>query len=350
MHHYTIKVYVNEWGEVPGERMRFLFYDDLHNYKHLAPGTYIFSDLERLSPPELEMAHHAWETLAKAPCETRLFNNPVRVLRRYELLSKLADEGINQFRVFRCTESLDNVRFPVFIREANEHRGNLTRLLHTRREMETRLGVLLLKGYPADDLLVVEFCDTSDAGGIFRKYSAYVMDKEILPRHQFFSKKWLLKKPDIDDPELGREQEVYLEENPHENWLKKIFTLAGIEYGRIDYSMLGDTPQVWEINTNPYMNKTAFRLTSAFEKIDVSSDSGEPVPFQVDSSLFKEIAQIRENRIKTGNYERKAKKLISKPTVRKITPVIKRVLRFSSSRPITFLMPVLKKLVLFISK
>ena len=59
------------------------------------------------------------------------------------------------------------------------------------------------KGYRARDLLGVEFCDTSDATGLFRKYSAFLVDGEVLPRHLLFSKSWHLKKPDIADAETA---------------------------------------------------------------------------------------------------------------------------------------------------
>ena len=48
--------------------------------------------------------------------------------------------------------------------------------------------------------------------------------------------------------ELHRE---FLETNPHESWIRTIFSDAGIDYGRIDYSLQDGRPRVWEINTNP---------------------------------------------------------------------------------------------------
>ncbi len=42
----------------------------------------------------------------------------------------------------------------------------------------------------------------------------------------------------------------YFKINPHEPELREIFRLAKIQYGRVDYSILNGTIQVWEINTN----------------------------------------------------------------------------------------------------
>ena len=43
----------------------------------------------------------------------------------------------------------------------------------------------------------------------------------------------------------------YVTNNPHAAWLEEVFTVAGIEFGRIDYGVYHGRPQVWEINTNP---------------------------------------------------------------------------------------------------
>ena len=64
-----------------------------------------------------------------------------------------------------------------------------------------------------------------------------------------------------------------------------MFQIAGIDYGRIDYSMLDGEPQVWEINTNPTVLKITPRLTDAFETIDCQRDCEEVVSFGVDSRL-----------------------------------------------------------------
>ena len=54
-------------------------------------------------------------------------------------------------------------------------------------------------------------------------------------------------------PQLLEKERRYLETNPHEQDLREFFKLARIDYGKIDYSILGDRLQVWEINTNPHI-------------------------------------------------------------------------------------------------
>ena len=102
-------------------------------------------------------------------------------------------------------------------------------------------------------LLIEEFCDTRDASGLYRKYSAFAIGERIVPRHVFFSRDWLLKAPQLVAQELVAEELAYVRDNPHEAALREIFALARITYGRIDYALKDGRVQVWEINTNPQL-------------------------------------------------------------------------------------------------
>lgn len=50
---------------------------------------------------------------------------------------------------------------------------------------------------------------------------------------------------------LYREDLRNLRDNPFAGPLAKAFEIAGIEYGRADFGLVGGRPQVYEINTNP---------------------------------------------------------------------------------------------------
>ncbi len=82
-----------------------------------------------------------------------------------------------------------------------------------------------------------------------------------------------------------------METNPHERQLREIFRRARIDFGKIDYAMLGDRLQVWEINTNPniswgpiqedserkaVLSQRAERTAAAFAEIDVQDAPDEP--------------------------------------------------------------------------
>ena len=320
--------YVSSWGPAPGSRIRFLLYDDLLRLTVLNPGTYIFSDLERLSPPGLQLACQAWKALSVVGSRVRLLNNPSRVLCRYDLLQKLFDEGINPFKAIRAEESLESLHYPVFVREENSHTGSLTPLIHKQSDLVSGLRSLRLQGFPCRDLLVVEFCDTSDGAGVFRKYSAFIVGGEIIPRHVIFSRHWSVKKPDLLDPQLAEVQEEYLRTNPHKSWLAETFKLSGIEYGRIDYSLMGNKPHVWEINTNPTVRKLTPRLTSAFEAIDSPIDSGTTIPMTINQDLAEAIATEERRQRNAYRYRNVVVSLTSSQLIRPLVPMMKSFVRY----------------------
>lgn len=316
-HSYTMTAYARDW-----DRLRLVFYDDLFQASSLPVGTYIFSDLDRLTSSERRLAAAAWQQIASAAPRVRLLNNPATVLCRYELMHELTKSGENQYRARRVTEGLDGLRYPVFVRCEREHEGSITPLLHNAMALRSALVWARFKGYRSRDLLVVEFCDTSDAAGLFRKYSAFLVDGEVLPRHLLFSRSWHLKKPDIADAETASEVETYLEGNPHQEALRRIFRRANIDYGRIDYSMLGDQPQVWEINTNPLVKRLAERLTAAFARLD----EGQPgdvrsIPICLNAQLVSDAARERTDELRAREKRDRMAALLSAPSVHAIRRV-----------------------------
>jgi hypothetical protein len=60
----------------------------------------------------------------------------------------------------------------------------------------------------------------------------------------------MVKLADLAEPAMIEEEVAFLESNPHADALRECARVAGISYGRIDYSLLDGRPQVWEINTN----------------------------------------------------------------------------------------------------
>ena len=70
-------------------------------------------------------------------------------------------------------------------------------------------------------------------------------------------------------PEVLERERRYVETNPHEREIREIFRLARIDYGNIDYSILGDRLHVWEINTNPNI------LSPTDSKVTYSTDPAD---------------------------------------------------------------------------
>ncbi len=212
------------------------------------PRVYIFTDVERLDPAETDRALALRERLMAHPDTALILNHPARSMRRYQVLTTLRDSGLNSFGVYRADELPEAPRFPVFVRDENEHGTGFSGLLRSGEQLEAHLRTLdgRLEGK-----VVVEFCDASDASGVVRKYGAFKVAGRIIARQIHFSRDWIVREPDIRTPETAREELEYVEANPHAEQLREIFDLARIDYGRIDYSVVDGRIQVWEINTNP---------------------------------------------------------------------------------------------------
>ena len=251
-HTYTIRSYLWTWGLPATRRIKVLTYESLPQIGDVDAQTWIFSDLDRLSPAQKDAACVLWDRLSKLAPRVRLMNDPRRVMVRYELLQRLHELGVNAFQAYPLAVVPSSLRFPVFLREASEHSGPASQLLDDHEALDRAAEKALASGCRADDLLVVEFCDTSDDGGVFRKYGAFLVGGRIVPRHLLMSRDWMVNvDADRVDPRKLAEERLYLDENPHRTLLERLFRLASIDYGRIDYSFLDGRPQVWEINTNP---------------------------------------------------------------------------------------------------
>ncbi len=303
-HAYTLRDYLKTWGLSLAGRFCEVTYDELFSTNEFEglPGAYIFSDIERLYPPHARYAAMIRQKLLERQPEARVFNHPTRSMRRYELLRTLFERGDNTFNVYRLVECRRPERWPVFIREENEHTKNLTPLLHTPEELDAETAKFLERVDSREDKLVVEFCDTRDAQGLFYRYSAYLIGGRVIPNNLIASYNWTVEsKVSIWTPEVLEQERRYMMENPHERELREIFRLARIDYGRIDYSMLGDRLQVWEINTNPNITSLATlpddterkhelhmradRIAAAFVEIDTPDDANDAIVKDVSNRL-----------------------------------------------------------------
>ena len=242
-----------------GKTLKELFEVRLYDWQaklETAAGPQIFSALERLTLSEREAVAALYNQIERLQPGIPLLNDPRRCLMRFELLERLAEEGLNRFRAYRVHDLERVTRFPVFLREASEHGGSLTRLLSSIAEVRRALRVLRLRGFRREELLVVEFCDTSDRNGVFRKYSAFKIGDRIVPTHLMGSQEWIVKSDStVRTADLVREEIVYASENPYESWIRRVFDLGGIDYGRIDFGVLDGRPQAWEINLNPTIGR-----------------------------------------------------------------------------------------------
>ena len=239
-------------GHAIADHFQIRLYENIEKTTRLSTGAQLFSALDRLTNAERELVAHLWDAHAStAPSAPRL-NDPRRVLLRFDLLNELHRQGVNSFGVFRPNQAKSLSRFPVFLRQTNDHDGPRTRLLQTRSEVTAAIRALRLRGHRLEDLMIVEYCDTSRPDGVFRKYAAFKVANHIIPWHVIASRDWRVKYASNELSAVRvREELVYLEENPHEAWLRRVFEIAGTDYGRVDYGVLDGVPQLWEINLNP---------------------------------------------------------------------------------------------------
>ncbi len=319
-HTYTMQTFLDHWERKLTSRIQILTYDEALRAETLPVGTYIFADLERLLPSERTIASIVWDQLHAAG--SHMLNHPVRSWLRFDLLTGLHKEGRNSFRAVRANDRKTPLTFPVFIRDESEHGGSVSDLLTTRHQVDQALAGAVVRGHQLGHLLVVEYCDTANGGGVYRKYAAFNIGGRIVPGHVDCSKQWVVKDTDLVDPETLSLEREYLESNPHRDWVEEMFALAHVDYGRIDYSLLGDVPQVWEINTNPILilepsryteshmptkHFLAGTLTPALEALDTVEGSATvkiDVPIPLFTRLDLEKKQFHWARMHRKNFRR----------------------------------------------
>ncbi|MGQ0701546.1 MAG: hypothetical protein ACT4PM_00255 [Gemmatimonadales bacterium] len=251
-HRAGLDHYLATRGRPVADRLELRVYEELAPAVEAAVGPHIFAALDQLSPSGRALVAALYDGIRAGCPDALLLNDPRKVLRRFDLLKTLRTSGANRFAVRRASEPREEVRFPVFVREESGHGGSLTGLLQDARSLSRALLALRSRGLRAADLLVVEFCDLADEAGRFWKAAAFKVGDAIVPAHLLSGRPWVLKWDEADRNEETLEALVsYVTENPHEAWLRRVFALAQVDYGRCDYGVRGVELQVWEINLNP---------------------------------------------------------------------------------------------------
>jgi hypothetical protein len=282
------------------QRIRIRSYGSILAARELPVATYIFSDVERMRPEAKIQAARIWLALEQSGRPVRLLNHPIRAMRRPELLRSLYERGINSFNAYPARRPPATMRYPVFLRGAYDHDGPRTDLIHDRATLEAEIARLEASGLPRELALIVEFCDTKDADGLYRKYDAFIGDGEIFPTEKYFSSRWILKWGNnrvfdgipVDPAALTHEELIHARDNRHRDQLLRACAPTHIGYGRIDYALLGDRVQVWEINSNPDLLLEAIHTP---EKLD-SAYGREVLPLICESifQLFRSLDSVPE--------------------------------------------------------
>lgn len=368
---FSMRYYLAEEGTTLSDRVRIVPYEELPHLARLPLGTWVFTEIDRLSAPERELVVLAWQRLRDASPQVRLLNHPDRVLSRHALLRALHEAGLNRFRAFRaqhvafgggrCTgDSVEaaELNYPVFVRFADLHTGSLTPLLGSPPELEGALAGLLASRIPIGALLVVEFCDTRDAQGVYRKYSAFKVGEQILPRYMECSREWMVKWDHriFDEVRAALERD-YLDTNPHEAWVREIFRIGGVDYGRVDYGVLAGEPQAWEINTNPTIGRgpgprgrrrpdieaykqllapgfASFyqRFERAWRSIDSAADPLRHAELAAPQPLVRAVRVVEKRRRREDRGRALLRAVLTLPWVRPLSSAVKRALAARAAR------------------
>ncbi len=312
---FTVRNFLRSRGSAFSDRIRIIHWEEIGHLKSIRAGTFVFSDLDFLTPPQRLVAVRIFRQLQNRYPHVPVLNNPEAVLLRYDLLKKMAESGINMFTIARANEPLSHLKYPVFIREADRHTGTLTQLLHSETEVKREIKKLNLLGYRSEALLVVEYVDASD-GGVFLKYSAFVLGDCVMPRYLNFSHDWNVKSMVSPEDVLmnSRKADVaaYMNTNPHADWLKMIFNTAGITYGRADYALVNGKLQVWEINLNPAFVRPPKRVTKDHQQQRLMRDvfynrfmaELEKMNFTSDEMVQLTITRADEQQMRVGLWPR----------------------------------------------
>lgn len=258
-----MQLYLKDWGARLRRRVRLIAYEDRPAAADLPDATFVFADVDRLGETETAAAAALWEALAARGRRVRLLNRPGVSMRRAQLLAELHRRGWNDFAVRPAAGPLDGLRFPVFLRDSHEHEGAATPLLPDAAALAAALARLVAEGRDPRRLLAVEFLDTVGPDGLYRKYAATVVDGRVIAHHVMFARDWEVKGPSLAEPEMLAEERAYQLANPHATRLRELFRLAHIDYGRVDYGVLGSALQIWAIDTNPTLLDSPRRYTAA---------------------------------------------------------------------------------------
>lgn len=242
--------FLRTWAARIESRTLLVRYEEaLHAGSVPGAKTYVFTDLELLTPKRLWLATVLADQLAAAEGAPRILNHPRRALLRYDLLRMLFERGINPYQAYRVLHTRTPSRFPVFLRFENDHEGPASPLLHNQRELDRELLRAHVRGDDLASLLMVEFQDTSDDQGVFRKFNAFVMGDQLIIGNIAFGTDWVVKYSGRYTDEQLIEKWAYLSSHMHDDSLREFAELAGAGWGRFDYALANGRVCVWEFNT-----------------------------------------------------------------------------------------------------
>lgn len=236
--------------------IKTLTYEELLFQRGGPVGHYIFTDLDRLSRFELDCVALFSSRLTEIAPDARQLNHPAKVKDRFPLLVALHKAGINSFTATRTETDVVPPQFPVFIRSEDGCRGPETGIIEDSAAYQRALDQLRADGKTRRGRIAIGFAAQAGHDGYYRKYGAYKIGGDILPHHLHYGRHWVVKRSDVDKNSdlrnvIVNEELAYVRDNPHRDILARVFEIAEVEFGRVDYGIVDGKVAIYEINTNP---------------------------------------------------------------------------------------------------
>lgn len=234
-------------------------YSAMRRGRRLEAAVVVFCDVERIGPEIEDKAAalaRTWDQLESAPL---ILNRPPNALRRYPLMKALKAAGINQHDVARLDDpdGLARIRFPCFVRFENGHLATgHPNLIEDEKALRAEIEAMKLRGETLYGKIALEYVDARDAHGDHVKYSYFRIGSTLIPSHRFAGPHWFVKSasPEFLErrPDAIAAERQFIEEAPFQDEIARVFDIAGVEYGRVDFGLRSDGGlHVFEINTNP---------------------------------------------------------------------------------------------------
>lgn len=252
-HAYTFRDIPEQLQEL-GVSALVLSYEKLWGCRWLPRGTYVMTDFDRLSPVEHEIAGRLYDHLRQAGLP--VLNDPRHFRPRDSLLKALHAEGLNDYTCSLPAAGEWPQRYPVFLRTIAAHRGALSALLDDRAAADTALARAIDSGHLIRDLIFVEYAaEPQPDTGSFQKHAAFRVGPHIIRANTVNDASWMAKTGSEGIASAAQylaeraEMDVY----PHHDYVMRVFELAGLQFGRLDFGIVAGRPQTYEINTNPSM-------------------------------------------------------------------------------------------------
>ncbi|MBT0959241.1 hypothetical protein IV417_17775 [Alphaproteobacteria bacterium KMM 3653] len=255
-HRYTMRSYIEPLAE-QGVDLTIWSYDNLLDAVRLPKAVYILSDFDRLHP-------WLWEVLGRYVDLIRagggkVLNDPRLFRPRHALIRTLKAEGINDYTCALPALGEWPERYPVFLRTLTAHRGVGSDLLEDRAAAEAALDTALKAGHAIADLLFIEFAAEPIEGArgpVYHKLSNYKIGEAVVPTNGVFQDVWEAKYGTVgagSDESYARER-AEMADDPNGPLVARVFEIARVDFGRVDYGFYKGRPQIYEINTNPMMH------------------------------------------------------------------------------------------------